>query len=465
MKRGILALLGLLIVASLSPAQTRLGSASVRGNATQEMQAPGLTARHPAFPLGSRIKVTNDATGREVEVTITGRIPASADRIIDLSPAAAQALDLGAGGVVLIAVAASPPAPPAVIAEPEPEPEPEPVVVAVPPPPPEPVVTAPPPAPEPAPVAAEPERIYVHVYVAAEPERIYVPVRVYVAAEPERIYVPVYIYVAAEPAPEPERIYVYVAAEPERIYVPVRVYVAAEPEPAPVVAAPPAEQPPVNIVVHTHLAIPETFLQGLEEVISRREGPVSRNDQRDVWREREGPINRNEQNVIINVFDPASASPVTVGGAPAAVPAWQPPLVTGMLGNVSPFQTYERTFNNPDEANAIFQILRNSGFNPLREQGGGTDRIYVAAQANSMSVSRLREMGFQETDASPFLELGRFFSSAEESYQTFRLLRNAGFNPIQERFGEEFWVYTAIGGDTVAAMRLEELDFQQLVSR
>ena len=112
MKRGILALLGLFIAASFSPAQARLSNFSQRGYATQQMQDAGLTAAHPSLPYGSRVRVTNLATGREAEVTITGRIPASRDRIIDLSPAAAQAVDLGTGGAVRLSRGIPPPASP-----------------------------------------------------------------------------------------------------------------------------------------------------------------------------------------------------------------------------------------------------------------------------------------------------------------------------------------------------------------
>jgi peptidoglycan lytic transglycosylase len=51
------------------------------------------TAAHRTLPLGSKIKVTNLANGKSVNVTINDRGPFREDRIIDLSQAAAKALE------------------------------------------------------------------------------------------------------------------------------------------------------------------------------------------------------------------------------------------------------------------------------------------------------------------------------------------------------------------------------------
>jgi len=77
-------------------------SITQRGMATQEMQTDGLSAAHSNRFIGSKARVTNVANGKEVVVTITGRITPSIDRIIDLSPDAAKALDLGSGGQVIV---------------------------------------------------------------------------------------------------------------------------------------------------------------------------------------------------------------------------------------------------------------------------------------------------------------------------------------------------------------------------
>jgi len=53
-----------------------------------------LTAASIAFPLGSRVMVTNLDNGRSVEVTITDRGPFLKDRKIDLSHKAAQMIGM-----------------------------------------------------------------------------------------------------------------------------------------------------------------------------------------------------------------------------------------------------------------------------------------------------------------------------------------------------------------------------------
>lgn len=53
-----------------------------------------LTAAHPTLPFGSRVCVRSQATGRTVVVRINDRGPHSANRIIDLSRGAAEALGM-----------------------------------------------------------------------------------------------------------------------------------------------------------------------------------------------------------------------------------------------------------------------------------------------------------------------------------------------------------------------------------
>jgi rare lipoprotein A len=53
-----------------------------------------LTAAHRTLPLGTRVEVTNLANRRSIEVRINDRGPFFGDRVIDLSYAAARALDL-----------------------------------------------------------------------------------------------------------------------------------------------------------------------------------------------------------------------------------------------------------------------------------------------------------------------------------------------------------------------------------
>jgi len=72
------------------------------GIATQEMTDLGLTAGHAALQLGTKARIKNMANGKEVIVTIYRRIVPSSTRVIDLSPEAARAIDMGFGGTVEI---------------------------------------------------------------------------------------------------------------------------------------------------------------------------------------------------------------------------------------------------------------------------------------------------------------------------------------------------------------------------
>jgi rare lipoprotein A len=69
----------------------------------------GLTAAHRALPLGTRVRVTNLRNGRSVDVRINDRGPFVAGRIIDLSRAAAAALDGLDAGVFPVDVVVLPP--------------------------------------------------------------------------------------------------------------------------------------------------------------------------------------------------------------------------------------------------------------------------------------------------------------------------------------------------------------------
>jgi len=102
MKRVILALLGLFCAVGLCMAQNWQARHQI-GTATQEMTAEGLSAAHSKIPIGSKAKVTNPANGLEIEVTIIRQIPESPNRIIDLSPSAARALDISSCAPVIVA--------------------------------------------------------------------------------------------------------------------------------------------------------------------------------------------------------------------------------------------------------------------------------------------------------------------------------------------------------------------------
>jgi rare lipoprotein A len=62
----------------------------------------GLTAAHRTLPFGTRIRVTDAKTGRNVIVTINDRGPFGKGRVLDLSPAAAKALGMIDRGVIYV---------------------------------------------------------------------------------------------------------------------------------------------------------------------------------------------------------------------------------------------------------------------------------------------------------------------------------------------------------------------------
>jgi len=65
------------------------GSGTASG---QKLNREALTAAHRTLPFGSKVKVTNKRNGRSVVVTINDRGPFVRGRVIDVTPAAAQAL-------------------------------------------------------------------------------------------------------------------------------------------------------------------------------------------------------------------------------------------------------------------------------------------------------------------------------------------------------------------------------------
>lgn len=66
-----------------------------------------LTAAHRNLPLGAEVTVTNRENGKRVEVTITDRGPYVADRVIDLSTAAAKQLGMVKDGTTPVRIEAT----------------------------------------------------------------------------------------------------------------------------------------------------------------------------------------------------------------------------------------------------------------------------------------------------------------------------------------------------------------------
>jgi len=65
-----------------------------------------LTAAHRQLPFGTRVRVTHLGSGRSVVVRINDRGPVSRQRIIDLSRAAAERLDMLRQGVAPVRIEA-----------------------------------------------------------------------------------------------------------------------------------------------------------------------------------------------------------------------------------------------------------------------------------------------------------------------------------------------------------------------
>ena len=62
----------------------------------------GLTAAHRTLPFGTRLRVTDPASGRSVVVVVNDRGPFGRGRVLDLSIAAAKALGMIGRGVIRV---------------------------------------------------------------------------------------------------------------------------------------------------------------------------------------------------------------------------------------------------------------------------------------------------------------------------------------------------------------------------
>ena len=61
-----------------------------------------LTAAHPTLPFGTRLRVTNIATGRSVTVRVNDRGPYVPGRVVDVSHSAANALGMVESGIAKV---------------------------------------------------------------------------------------------------------------------------------------------------------------------------------------------------------------------------------------------------------------------------------------------------------------------------------------------------------------------------
>jgi rare lipoprotein A len=75
-----------------------------RGSNGEIYNMHAMTAAHRTLPLGSIVRVTNPKTGHSVLVRITDRGPFVEGRILDLSQAAAQKVDIVQAGVAMVRI-------------------------------------------------------------------------------------------------------------------------------------------------------------------------------------------------------------------------------------------------------------------------------------------------------------------------------------------------------------------------
>lgn len=96
----------------ISPGGAQIGDASWYGKAHhhkrtangERFDESAMTAAHPTFPFGTRLRVTNLVNNRSVIVRVNDRGPFVDGRIIDLSLAAARALGIAEEGVARVRV-------------------------------------------------------------------------------------------------------------------------------------------------------------------------------------------------------------------------------------------------------------------------------------------------------------------------------------------------------------------------
>jgi rare lipoprotein A len=88
-----------------APASQGIASFYTEGTETasgERFDTHELTAAHPSLPFGTRLRVTNLATGRSVTVRVNDRGPYVRGRVVDVSYSAAEALGMVGPGVAKV---------------------------------------------------------------------------------------------------------------------------------------------------------------------------------------------------------------------------------------------------------------------------------------------------------------------------------------------------------------------------
>ena len=279
MKRSILLLFIVTGITVLSTAQTpgpafrQEGIASWYGTefdgkptaSGEVFNSASYTAAHPSLPFGSILTVTNLQNNRRVTVKVNDRGPFVSERIIDLSLAAAEVLQMVETGTARVTIehAASsmlgPVGNPALPITPALSTTPQSTAVT-------PVAALPPPQQVPAaPINAAPQYTPPPVQPSAAPAPQYTPPPAQPSATPAApLYmpppvqpvaapvVPQYMPPPAQPAPVPEAVYTPpapIAAVPQQMPLPSATPAAPEYVPPPAPTAPPVfSVPPASIV-------------------------------------------------------------------------------------------------------------------------------------------------------------------------------------------------------------------------
>lgn len=88
-----------------------------RTSSGERFNQNAMTAAHDTLPLGTRLRVTVQETGRSVVVVVTDRMPPKHVRIIDLSRGAARELGLLGAGTGMVTLTEAKPEEPVEVAE------------------------------------------------------------------------------------------------------------------------------------------------------------------------------------------------------------------------------------------------------------------------------------------------------------------------------------------------------------
>ena len=94
-------------VGTVTTGQASYYADKFNGNTTasgEKYNKNALTCAHRTYPFGTVLKVTNTTNGKSVQLRVNDRGPFKAGRIVDVSGAAADKLDMKKAGVVNVKV-------------------------------------------------------------------------------------------------------------------------------------------------------------------------------------------------------------------------------------------------------------------------------------------------------------------------------------------------------------------------